>query len=63
MISVVYARAIIVLTGISSQSPCRPGLLILLENRRIRRDAARLAGNPDAGLEADQTPFTPDLFG
>jgi predicted Fe-S protein YdhL (DUF1289 family) len=37
----------------------RAKILKLLENRRIRRDAARLAGKPDQGLEADPTP---DLF-
>ena len=36
--------------------------LKLLEQRRARRDAARLAGKPDQSLEADQNP-TPDLFG
>ncbi len=37
----------------------RAKILKLLENRRIRRDAARLAGKPEQGLEADPTP---DLF-
>jgi len=37
----------------------RAKILKLLENRRIRRDAARLAGKPDQGLEADPTS---DLF-
>ena len=41
----------------------RAKILKLLEHRRARRDAARLAGKPDSGLEADQSPFTPDLFG
>ncbi len=41
----------------------RARILKLLEQRRARRDAARLAGKPDASLEADQPPSTPDLFG
>ncbi len=40
----------------------RARILKLLEQRRARRDAARLAGKPDQSLEADQNP-TPDLFG
>lgn len=40
----------------------RAKILKLLEHRRARRDAARLAGKADSGFEADQTPFTPDLF-
>lgn len=41
----------------------RARILKLLEQRRARRDAARLAGKPDASLEADEPPDTPDLFG
>ncbi|WP_233009121.1 DUF1289 domain-containing protein [Rheinheimera faecalis] len=40
----------------------RSRILKLLENRRIRRDAARLAGKPDQSLEAD-IGSTPDMFG
>jgi len=40
----------------------RAKILKLLEQRRIRRDAARLAGKIDVQLEADSDP-TPDMFG
>ena len=36
----------------------RARILKLLEQRRARRDAARLAGKPDSNLEADNTLFT-----
>jgi hypothetical protein len=40
----------------------RSRILKLLEQRRARRDAARLAGKPDQNLEAD-VGTTPDMFG
>lgn len=50
------------LTGTKKPAAERARILKLLEQRRARRDAARLAGKPDSNLEADNTPFTPDLF-
>ena len=40
----------------------RSRILKLLEQRRARRDAARLAGKSDQNLEAD-VGTTPDMFG